>query len=147
MERLTAKEWEPQDLLDDLQEMINEEIDCYSNGRRASLCLARDYLKDYFAIGTVEEFRTAMSKVAEYERMEREGLLVALPTPRKALVWGDDDHNSVLCPDCGEDLMGIPYGERMVLQCPACGQYLDATKAPTRADAEAALGGLTCSNE
>ena len=66
---------------------------------------------------------------------------VVLNMPRKPLVWGDDDHETCLCPDCGADLMGLPYGERMILQCPVCGQYLDATKIITRAEAEAALGG------
>jgi endogenous inhibitor of DNA gyrase (YacG/DUF329 family) len=66
---------------------------------------------------------------------------VVLDMPRKPLVWGDDDQDTCLCPDCGKDLMGIPYGERMVLQCPECGQYLDATKAITRAEAEEALRG------
>ena len=66
---------------------------------------------------------------------------MVLDMPSKPLVWGDDDRDTCLCPDCGKDLMGIPYGERMVLQCPECGQYLDATKAITRAEAEAALEG------
>ena len=66
---------------------------------------------------------------------------VVLNMPRKPLVWGDDDHETCLCPDCGADLMGLPYGERMILQCPVCGQYLDATKIITRAEAEAAIGG------
>ena len=34
--------------------------------------------------------------------------------------------------------MGIHYGERMILQCPVCGQYVDTTEAITRAEAEAA---------
>ena len=62
-----------------------------------------------------------------------------LNMPREPLVWGDDDQDTCLCPYCGEDLMGIPYGERMALQCPECGQYLDATKVITREEAEAAL--------
>lgn len=70
-----------------------------------------------------------------------EGRVVVLDMPRKPLIWGDDDHNSCLCPDCGKDLMGTPYGERIILQCPECGQYLDATKIIIRAEAEAALGG------
>lgn len=45
---LKARKWEPQDLLDDLQEMIDEEPDSYGNERRAVLCMAREYLKEYF---------------------------------------------------------------------------------------------------
>lgn len=64
-----------------------------------------------------------------------ENRCVVLDASRQPLVWGDDDHDTCLCPDCGEDLMGVPYGERMILQCPACGQYLDATKIVTRTKA------------
>lgn len=82
-----------------------------------------------------------IDRLHELTQADREGLCVVLDMPRKPLVWGDDDRDTCLCPDCGKDLMGIPYGERMVLQCPECGQYLDATKAITRAEAEAALEG------
>lgn len=80
-----------------------------------------------------------LDELREMVQAKREGRCVVLNMPRKPLVWGDDDQNTCLCPYCGKDLMGIPYGERMVLQCPECGQYLDATKVITRADAEAAL--------
>ena len=80
-----------------------------------------------------------LDRLRELAKADREGRCVVLNMPRKPLVWGDDDQNTCLCPYCGKDLMGIPYGERMVLQCPECGQYLDATKVITRAEAEAAL--------
>ena len=82
-----------------------------------------------------------IDRLHELTRADREGLCVVLDMPRKPLVSGDDHQDTCLCPDCGKDLMGIPYGERMVLQCPECGQYLDATKAITRAEAEVALRG------
>lgn len=78
-------------------------------------------------------------RLRELAQADREGRCVVLNMPRKPLVWGDGDKNTCLCPYCGRDLMGIPYGERMVLQCPECGQYLDVTKIITRAEAEAAL--------
>lgn len=69
-----------------------------------------------------------LNRLRELTQADREGRCVVLDMPRKPLVWGDDDQNTCLCPYCDKDLMGIPYGERMVLQCPECGQYLDATK-------------------
>ena len=80
-------------------------------------------------------------RLAEIVDAEAGGRCVVLPEARKPLVWGDDEHNSVLCPYCGVDLMGIPYGERLLIQCPECGQYLDSTKAIDCEEAEAALGG------
>lgn len=47
--RLMARPWQPQDLLDDLQLMIDEEPDSYLNDRRTTLCMARDFLKELFA--------------------------------------------------------------------------------------------------
>lgn len=89
-------------------------------------------LKSYRELGPIDRLR-------ELAQADREGRCVVLNMPRKPLVWGDDDQNTCLRPYCGKDLMGIPYGERMVLQCPECGQYLDATKVITLAEAEAAL--------
>lgn len=80
-----------------------------------------------------------LGRLRELARADRDGRCVVLNMPRKPLVWGDDDQDTCLCPYCSMDLMGIPYGERMVLQCPECGQYLDATKVITREEAEAAL--------
>lgn len=97
---------------------------------------ATNELLAYRALGTVEE----LTRGAALREARDEGRVVVLDATRKPLVWGDDDHNSCLCPDCCEDLMGIPYGEFKILQCPACGQYLDATKIITRAEAEAAIG-------
>lgn len=80
-----------------------------------------------------------LARLRELAQADREGRCVVLGMLRKPLVWGDDEQNTCLCPCCGKDLMGIPYGERMVLQCPGCGQYLDATKVISNEAAEAAL--------
>ena len=47
--KIIARPWKPQDLIDDLQELIDEESDNYLNTRRTTLCMARDYLEEYFA--------------------------------------------------------------------------------------------------
>ena len=46
---IEARPWRPQDLLDDLQQIIDEEPDRYLNSRRTTLCMALDYLKEHFA--------------------------------------------------------------------------------------------------
>ena len=79
-----------------------------------------------------------LPRAAELVKADDEGLCMVLNEPRKPLIL-DDDHEAVRCPYCGIDLMGIPYGDRMLLQCPECGEYVDGTKVITRAEAEAAL--------
>lgn len=96
----------------------------------------------YYRLSQIEDIlgdEYNLDRLRELAESDQEGRCVVLNMPRKPLVWGDDDQNTCLCPYCGKDLMGIPYGERMVLQCPECGQYLDATKVITREEAEAAL--------
>lgn len=82
-----------------------------------------------------------LDRLRELVQADRERRCVVLNMPRKPLVWGDGDKNTCLCPYCGKDLMGIPYGVRVVLQCPECGQYLDATKVITRAEAALRMEG------
>ena len=47
--KIKARPWKPQDLIDDIQEMIDEEPDRYLNDRRTTLCMAIDHLKKYFS--------------------------------------------------------------------------------------------------
>jgi hypothetical protein len=47
--KIEARPWSPQDLLDDLQGIIDEEPDNYLNTRRTTLETALAYLKEYFA--------------------------------------------------------------------------------------------------
>jgi hypothetical protein len=61
---IDARPWRPQDLIDDLQALIDEEQDKYLNDRHTTLCMARDYLKAYFSLPqpsnealTLEELR------------------------------------------------------------------------------------------
>ena len=43
-----TKLWEPQDLLDDLKEMIAHEVPSQTNDRFVTLNMAHDYLKEFF---------------------------------------------------------------------------------------------------
>lgn len=74
---------------------------------------------------------------------ERDGRLVVLDRPMRPLIWGDDDHDTILCPNCERDLMGgfelDDSGETPMFQCPHCGQLIDSKKVMTREEAEAAL--------
>ena len=47
--RIEARPWKPQDLIDELQELIDEEPDNYLNGRRTTLCMAKGFLEEHFA--------------------------------------------------------------------------------------------------
>lgn len=47
--KMTARPWQPQDLLDDLQLMIDEQPDNYLNTDRETLCTAKAYLEEYFS--------------------------------------------------------------------------------------------------
>lgn len=52
--KIEARPWQPQDLIDDLQLLIDEEPDSYLNGRRTTLCMARDYLKEFFGLDVTD---------------------------------------------------------------------------------------------
>lgn len=89
--------------------------------------------------------RAFIEHIAKLLRAEKEGRLVVLDEPMLPMIWGDDDRNSVLCPNCERDLMGgfefARSSEDQMFQCPYCGQPIDSTKAMTREEAEAALKG------
>lgn len=55
---------------------------------------------------------------------DNEGRVVMFDRPRKPLIWGDAYRDTVLCPECGEDLMGgyeIDGTDEPMYQCPHCG--------------------------
>ena len=78
---------------------------------------------------------------------ERDGRLVVLDEPMRPLVWGDKEHDTILCPRCLCDLMGgfeyAPSCETVMFQCPHCGQPINSGKAidMEQSEAEAALAG------
>lgn len=84
-----------------------------------------------------------MVRICRLAQAEKDGRLVVLDEKRKPLIWGDDAHNTILCPNCSHDLMGgFPEGESCetpIYQCPYCGQLIDDEKAVTRQEAEEAL--------
>lgn len=86
-----------------------------------------------------------LDRLWELVQADREGRLVMLDEPRKPLIWGDDNHDSILCPNCKHDLMGgfqeADSCEVPMYQCPYCGQPLDGTQALTHEEAETALKG------
>ena len=47
--KLEARPWVPQDLLDDLQDIIDEEADAYLNTARTTLLMAKAFLSEHFA--------------------------------------------------------------------------------------------------
>ena len=61
------------------------------------------------------------------ERLER---AVELPYERKRLLWGDKDHETLLCPDCLTDVMGGIGDETFVVQCPNCGCLVNCMVEP-----------------
>lgn len=81
-----------------------------------------------------------LDRIQELAQAGREGRLVMLDEPRKPLIWGDDNHDSILCPNCKHDLMGgfqeADSCEVPMYQCPYCGQPIDGTQALTHEEAE-----------
>lgn len=89
---VVSRPWKPQDLLDDLQMYIDEEPDNYLNGRRTTMCMARDYLKAYFETGlTPEDFKSNVDidyvRIIELLKADAEGRLVVLPYQPGQVVW------------------------------------------------------------
>ena len=94
---------------------------------------------------TARRYGIDVSRLRELVEADREGRLVMLDEPRKPLIWGDDNHDSILCPNCKHDLMGgfqeADSCEVPMYQCPYCGQPIDGTQALTHEEAETALKG------
>lgn len=72
-------------------------------------------------------------KFVAWMKANQEKRLVVLDEPMRPLVWGDKDHDTILCPRCQSDLMGgFQYAissEEKMYQCPHCGCPVDTTKA------------------
>lgn len=149
MERLTKR-------LDDGQAVMDCQ-NCDLNSLQSCTCLAcRNRLKDRLAAyedaGLTPEEVKDMDENAETSLLtwfmakygfpvgslmdfceaKQQGRLVVLDKPMLPLVWGDDNHETILCPNCNNDLMGgfqfAEDCETVMFQCPYCGQPIDTTK-------------------
>lgn len=84
--KIIARPWQPQDLIDDLQGIIDEECDNYLNTRRTTLCMARDYLKEHFAEPKWISVNERLPEKWEYTAKSKDGteyyvrLLIAYKT-------------------------------------------------------------------
>lgn len=72
---------------------------------------------------THSTFYRVFNRLAELEDKIENGMLIELKD-RKPLMWGKDG-DTVHCQHCGEDLMGVFYGETEIIQCPKCGGFVD----------------------
>lgn len=79
--RIVSRPWRPQDLIDDLQLMIDEEPDLYLNDRRTTLCMARDYLKSFFGI------EQEPLNLEELRQMDGEPVWIVWPDGRIESRW------------------------------------------------------------
>lgn len=99
--RIEARPWEPQDLIDDLQLMIDEEPGSYLNDNRTMLCMARDYLKKFFA----EESLRPKGRWIERKSIHAEGGISAeCSVCNKSVQYLGNPLN--YCPNCGKKMEG-----------------------------------------
>ena len=119
---------------------VEQELKAYKDTglTPAEIVLADKTLKDNWKMPLER-----LTEAIELIKAKDDGRLVVLDEKRKPLIWGDDAHDTILCPNCSHDLMGgFPEGESCetpIYQCPYCGQLIDDEKAVTRQEAEEAL--------
>lgn len=97
-----------------------------------SLCVGEYRMCSWCENGACDA-RKVWERLKEYEDLEEQGRLIVLDEPMRPLVWGDKNHDTILCPRCLSDLMGgfqyAPSSEEKMYQCPHCGCPVDTTKA------------------
>ena len=109
-------------------------------------CTFKDEIKLYDAIKSIEGV-VPFERLLELACADKAGRLVVLDEPMRPLVWGDKEHDTILCPRCLCDLMGgfeyAPSCETVMFQCPHCGQPINSGKAidMEQSEAGAALAG------
>ena len=107
-------------------------------------CIFKDEIKLYEAVKSIEGI-VPFDRLLELACADKAGRLVVLDEPMRPLVWGDKEHDTILCPRCLCDLMGgfeyAPSCETVMFQCPHCGQPINSGKAidMEQSEAEAAI--------
>lgn len=107
--KIEARPWTPQDLLDDLQGIIDEESDNYLNTRRTTLETALAYLKEYFV-----KDANVLTNADKIRAMTDEELAVAL------IHVNDFGFTIPFCqnkPECGELLDTGGITDEMCQRC------------------------------
>ena len=66
--------------------------------------------KDWTSLIITIDEMGCMPHLRELYEAEKEGRLVVLDEPMRPLVWGDKEHDTILCPRCLCDLMGGLWG-------------------------------------
>ena len=109
-----------------------------------------DMALEVATLKTIESMYDGFGKpdhIRDLLQADQAGRLVVLDEPMRPLVWGDKEHDTILCPRCLCDLMGgfeyAPSCETVMFQCPHCGQPINSGKAidMEQSEAEAALKG------
>ena len=110
-------------------EEIERIVDAYGRG-----ITLRDEVSQ--RIELIRKIRT--DRLRELAQADKDGRLVVLDEPKRPLLWGDKERDTLLCPRCLCDLMGgfeyAPSSEIKMVQCPHCGCPVDSTEAVWDAD-------------
>ena len=167
MERLTRKNWRNLDPWETCGQDNYCKRGCHEQGGCAKGCIVpriygrlaayedtglepedvRRLQKDWTSLIITIDEMGCMPHLRELYEAEKDGRLVVLDEPMRPLVWGDKDHDTILCPRCLRDLMGgfeyAPSCETVMFQCPHCGQPIKSDKAidMEQSEAEVALKG------
>ena len=122
------------------------DLDCRGCPNYADVELVQHEQSQADRIAELQAYRATgltVERAAELGKADREGRVIILQYSVKPLVWGDDAHETVLCPTCGRDLMGEfddeSAGHPIMYQCCYCGESVDSKTIISREEAEKAL--------
>lgn len=122
------------------------DLDCRGCPNYADVELVQHEQSQADRIAELQAYRATgltVERAAELGKADREGRVIILQYSVKPLVWGDNAHETVLCPTCGRDLMGEfddeSAGHPIMYQCCYCGESVDSKTIISREEAEKAL--------